>query len=171
MANPIRSRSESQAEMIFQADDRVRFYFTSPQAGHLYIVNEGPLETGGLPTFNMLFPTPTANEASSAVPSNQLVQVPGGAGWFVIDDERGTEKLWLIWSAEKLGELESIAKAVVTPKAVGVISDPGQIRKVENFIAKNSTDPASVEKDDEKKQTTGRGKASVLVHLIKLEHY
>jgi serine/threonine protein kinase len=157
-------------EMIFQAGDRVRFNFISPEAGQLYIVNEGPVETGGLPTFNMLFPTPTANNGSSALTANREVQVPG-QGWFIIDDERGTEKLWLIWSARRVAQLETIAKAVVTTETKGVIGDPSQIKDVQEFLAGYSATQLEVVKDEETKQTHVRGKNEVLINLVKLEHY
>jgi hypothetical protein len=158
-------------EILFEADDRVRFNFISPQAGHLYIVNEGPVKrTDGLPMFNMLFPTPTANNGSSAITANRQVQVPG-QGWFGLDNESGTEKVWLIWSAQSVDELDAIAKAVVTPKTFGEISDPGQIRLVQNFIAKYSVTQAEVIKDEEKKQTNVRSNSEVLMKLVKLEHY
>lgn len=156
-------------ELIYQVDDRVRFFFTSPQQGHLYIVNEGPVETNGLPSYNLLFPTPTTNDASSALAVNQQVQVPGS--WFKIDDERGTEKLWLIWSVDAIDGLEDIAKAVVTPQTGGVISDPGQIKWVRDFISKHSATKPEVVKDDEKKLTNINGGSDVLVSLLKLEHY
>lgn len=157
-------------EIMFQKDDRVRFNISSPQAGYLYIINEGPLETAGLPTYNVLFPTPTANGGSSAIAPNEPIQIPGQS-WFKIDEERGTEKLWLIWSAQSLDDLDSIAKAVVTSKALGTITDPTQIKLVQSFIAAHSTSPPKLVKDEANKQTTVRATTDPLLNLIKLEHY
>lgn len=166
---PDKTPMRQPGEIIYQADDRVRFFFTSPQAGHLYIINEGPTEANGLPSYNLLFPTPTANKASSALTANQQVQVPGG--WFKIDDERGTEKLWLIWSVEAINDLDNIAKTVATPMMRGVIGNPDRIKWVKDFIADHSATKPEVVKDEEQKLTNIRGGTDVLVSLLKLEHY
>lgn len=166
---PYKTPMRQRGEITYQVGDRVRFFFSSPQAGHLYIINEGPIEMNGLPAYNLLFPTLTSNNASSALTPNQQVQVPGS--WFVIDDERGTEKLWLIWSMETVDELERIAGEVVTTYTRGTISKPYQIKTVQDFISRHSATKPEVVKDEDRKLTNIRGEANVLVSLLKLEHY
>ncbi|HEX6188337.1 MAG TPA: hypothetical protein VFZ40_09665 [Pyrinomonadaceae bacterium] len=48
----------------------------SPQSGYLYIFNEGPPEGSAPVQFVVLFPSSTANEGSSRVAADQLVQIP-----------------------------------------------------------------------------------------------
>jgi serine/threonine protein kinase len=156
-------------EIIYQLGDRVRFFFSSPQAGHLYVINEGPVWMQGLPTYNLLFPTPTANNASSALAANQQVQVPGT--WFVMDDERGTERLWLVWSVDAIDDFENIARASVNRKTFGVIGESEQIKTVQAFISKHASTKPEVVKDEVQRLTTISGGTDVLVSLLKLEHY
>jgi len=52
-------------EMIFPAGYGVQLNVNSPQAGFLYIINEGPEEKNGLPQFNVLFPN-TLTDSNSA---------------------------------------------------------------------------------------------------------
>ena len=157
-------------ELVFQAGDHVWLNFSSPQAGHLYLVNEGPEPRDGLPQYNVLFPTPTANNNSSALAAGQELRVPGARG-FVIDDERGTEKVWLVWSARRVDELEAIAKEVVTPERRGVVGKPEQIRSVQSFIAARSNPAPQESKDEARKLTAVSGPGDVIVSLRKLEHY
>ncbi|HEX8118458.1 MAG TPA: serine/threonine-protein kinase, partial [Pyrinomonadaceae bacterium] len=52
-------------EINFEKDYRVRLNLSSPQDGHLYILNEGPAEPGGPSSYVILFPSPTANDGQS----------------------------------------------------------------------------------------------------------
>jgi hypothetical protein len=90
---------------------------------------------------------------------------------FRFDAEQGTEKLWLVWSAARLPELEAV-KGVVNPKDQGAISDPDQIRSVRDLMNKHyaAAKPA-VEKDEANAQMSVKGSGDVLVHQIKLLHY
>jgi tRNA A-37 threonylcarbamoyl transferase component Bud32/class 3 adenylate cyclase len=157
-------------EMVFQADDHVWFNFSSPQPGHLYIINEGPEPENSLPQYNVLFPTPTANNSSSALAASQALRVPGARG-FVIDDERGTEKVWVVWSAQPVAELEAISREVVTPEQLGVVSKPDQIKLLQSFIADHTKSSPQELKDEGRKLTTVSGTGDVIVSLRKLEHY
>jgi serine/threonine protein kinase len=49
-------------EINFEKDYRVRLNLSSPQDGHLYILNEGPAEPGRPSSYVILFPSPTAND-------------------------------------------------------------------------------------------------------------
>jgi serine/threonine protein kinase len=88
-------------EMLFGAGDQVRLHISSPQSGYLYVINEGPRQTNGLPNFNVLFPEVKTNGGSAAIKANQPVQLPPPSrqseqDWFIFDREEGVEKVWLI---------------------------------------------------------------------------
>jgi serine/threonine-protein kinase len=157
-------------EIMFQVGDHVWFDFNSPQSGYLYIVNEGPETQNNLPEYNVLFPTPTVNNNSSALAANQTLRIPGERG-FKIDNERGMEKIWVIWSAQRIEELEAIAAQVVTPELRGSISKPEQIKWIQSFIASQAKTAPQEAKDDERRVTTLRGAGDIIVSLRKLEHY
>jgi hypothetical protein len=110
-------------EINFEKHYRVRLHFGSPQDGHLYIFNEGPPSNGQVPPLNVLFPSPTANNGSSLVPGGQTVDIPKQS-WFRFDQEKGTEKLWLVWSAIANPELEC-DEGVRERKGPGCHRQPG----------------------------------------------
>ena len=121
-----------------------------------------------MPSYNMLFPSPTSNRGSPFLAANQPAQIPA-ENWFVFDQEAGTEKLWLVWSSRSVAEMEAV-KGWANPSDRGAISDPGQIKAVHEFLAKHADPGHEVAKDYEKRQTNVRGRGDVLVHLIRLEH-
>jgi len=63
-------------DVILKAGDEADFNLSSPQTGYLYVINEGPAPTRGLPNFVVLFPTPFTNNRSAAVAANQVIGIP-----------------------------------------------------------------------------------------------
>lgn len=156
-------------EINFEKDYRVRLNVSSPQPGYLYILNEGPSTGEGSSSFVVLFPSMTANDGSSYLAENQRVEIPERS-WFQFDAEEGTEKLWLVFGAEAIPELEAV-KQFANPKDRGLINNAGLNARVQEFLRANSPAKPTLEKDDELKQTSLRIPAPVLVHAIKLEHH
>jgi serine/threonine-protein kinase len=153
-------------EILFEKDYRVSFHISSAQPGFLYLINEGPQPLNGLPAYVLLFPKPELNHGSAELKANQEMNT----SWIKFDDEQGTEKLWLIWSAAALPELESV-KGVVNFKDQGAISHPDQIRVVREFLNKHYDGAKPLlEKDEVNEQTLVKGSGEVLVHLIKFLH-
>jgi serine/threonine protein kinase len=157
-------------EINFESDYHVRLHVSSRQSGFLYILNEGPEPAPDLPSYVLLFPSPTANRGSAQLTDNQQIAIPEHGDGFVFDREQGTEKLWLIWSAAPAPEIESV-KGVANPTNRGAITDPAQVRAVRDWLAKNNQ-PAqiAIEKDERNKQTNVKGSGETLVHQIRLEH-
>lgn len=157
-------------EINFEKDYRVRLHVGSPQDGHLYIFNEGPPSDGNVPPLNALFPSPTANNGLSRVTSGQTIDIPKQS-WFRLDQDEGTEKIWLVWSASAIEELEKTS-AFVNDKDRGVINSPDLDRWVKDFLAKtNSTARPSTVKDDISKETRVKANADIVVHVLALEHH
>ncbi|MGH9766147.1 MAG: serine/threonine-protein kinase [Blastocatellia bacterium] len=159
------------SEINFENDYHVRMHVTNRQPGFLYILNEGPEPAHGLPSYVLLFPSPTANQGSAQLTANQQIAIPERGDGFFFDREQGMEKLWLVWSASRAPEMESV-KEVANPKDRGAITDPARIRAVRDWLAKIGQ-PAqlAVEKDEQNKQTNIKGRGETLVHQIRLEHH
>jgi len=157
-------------EMIFENDYHVQLNIGAIRAGSLYIINEAPEPSNGLPDYVTLFPSPTANDGKSELAANQQINIPEIGDGFVFDQDQGTEKLWLIWSAKRLPELE-ILKSLANPSDKGQLRNPEQIRSVRDLIARHAASPATVAKDETEKTTRVSGANDVIVHLVKLEHH
>jgi len=157
-------------EVIFSSGDRVHFSFISPQRGYLYIINESPPAKGQASSFNILFPTPTANQGSAQLAAGQTVRIPDHDIGFVFDKEQGAEKLWLIWAADVAPELEAL-KRWANPQDLGEIKDLVQLESLRAFLAARSSVEPQVVRDETSKQTMVKMKSDVLVKLVNLQHY
>jgi serine/threonine protein kinase len=160
--------------VIFGAGDEIRFYITSPQSGHLYVINEGPMRTDGLPNFNILFPEVESGGGSPQIPADLVAQVPPRGpnqreNWFVFDHEEGVENIWLVWSDRIVPELEAV-KGGANPKDNGAINDLAQRASLSHYLAPFSAIKPEVERDEVNKQTRLRGKGGTIVWMMRLEH-
>jgi len=154
-------------EINFEAGYRIRVNVRSPQAGHLYVLNEGPPEPSAQTQYVSLFPSSTANKGSSLLNTDQVVQIPEQT-WFRFDEEQGTEKLWLVFSDEAIQELEALREFAST-RTGGLVTDPAQNQALQNFLRTNSTNKPEAEKGDT--QTTIKTSGKLLVYAVKLEHH
>ena len=137
--DPFRLRDD----INFEKDYRIRLNITSSQSGRLYLLNEGPAGADQTPTFNVLFPSETANNGSAILTENQQIQIPEQS-WFQFDEQQGTEKIWLVWAEKDVPEMEAV-KGFANPKDRGVISSPGLRTAVNEFLKAHSSSNASVE--------------------------
>jgi len=156
-------------DINFEKDYRIRLSINSAQSGRLYLLNEGPAGADQTPTYNVMFPTETANKGSALVNENQLIQIPEQS-WFQFDEQQGTEKIWLVWSAKEVPELEAV-KGFANSKDRGVISSPGLRTAVNQFLKDHFSAAPSIQRDKEKKETVVRANGEILVHVINLEHH
>jgi hypothetical protein len=163
--DPFRLRDD----INFEKDYQLRLNVTSSQEGRLYVLNEGPVAADQTPTFNVMFPSTTSNQGSALLTKNQSVQIPEQS-WFNFDGQEGTEKIWLIWTAKEVPELEAV-KGFANPKDRGVVSSPGLRTAINEFLKAHSSSKPTVERDEEKKETGVRAPGEILVHVIKLEHH
>ncbi|HEX8129503.1 MAG TPA: protein kinase [Pyrinomonadaceae bacterium] len=156
-------------EINFEKDYRVRLNLRSPQDGYLYILNEGPAESGRPSPFMILFPSPTANGGQSRLGAGQQVQIPERS-WLQFDAEQGTEKLWLVWSADSVQALEAVKK-FANPRDRGLISDPELNNAVRDFLQAHQRTRPAVERDEDKKEVLLKSNGAILTHLLRLEHH
>jgi serine/threonine protein kinase len=155
------------SELNFEHKDEIRLNLSAPEAGYLYIFNEGPHNDTTPSELNIAFPTPTANNGSSQVNAQQELQLPE-QGWLVFDTQQGVERLWLIFSADAIPAFEALKK-YAGPRTGGLITNPAENKLVQDFLATHSTDKPQVERGDT--LTTVRATGKVLVYPLKLEHH
>ena len=153
-------------EMLFARGDRVQLNITNLQAGYLYVLNEGPMGQNKWP-YNLLFPAPWINGGTAQTVANQMLRLPEPTDNLIgyeLDNDEGQEKLWVIWSAQSVPELEAAKQWV---RKTGEIQDASQTEALREFLTKHP--PAQPVKGA--RQTTVKGNGDVLVALIKLEHH
>jgi serine/threonine protein kinase len=164
--DPFRLRDD----INFEKDYRIRLHLTSSQTGRLYLLNEGPpAEADQIPTYNVLFPSETANKGSALLRENQQIQIPEES-WFQFDEQQGTEKIWVVWAEKEVPEMEAI-KGFANPKDRGAVSSPALRTAVNEFLKAHSATNSYVKRDEDKKETIVRANGAILIHVIKLEHH
>lgn len=152
------------SEINFELDYHIRINVRSPQAGHLYILNEGPTAE---PDYVVLFPSSTANKGSAFLAGEQLVQIPEES-WIRFDAEQGVEKVWFVFAAEAVPELEAV-KRFANEIDKGLITEAQPRKMVQEFLKSHATAFPQSEKQD--KQTLVKATGKLLVHVIRLEHH
>jgi len=162
---PYQNEFESSGQEIFENGWKFRMNVTSPQAGFLYLLNEGPA-TGGTNTYDVLFPEGKTNGGSPRVMANQKLQT----AWMRFDDHDGTEKFWIVWAPAAVPELEAVT-AVVNDRDLGEIKDESKARTVRDFLNQHASPKPEISKDTANKQSVLKGKTDVLVNAIELEHH
>jgi serine/threonine protein kinase len=162
---PYQSEFESSGQEIFENGWKFRMNVTSPQAGFLYLLNEGPA-TGGTTTYDVLFPETKTNGGSPRVTANQKLQTE----WMRFDDHDGTEKFWIVWAEAVVPELEAVT-AVVNDRDLGEIKDEAKARAVRDFLNQHASPKPEVNKDTANKQSVVKGKTDILVNATELEHH
>ncbi|HKQ79186.1 MAG TPA: protein kinase [Blastocatellia bacterium] len=161
---------ELPGKIIFTLGDKLRFSFSSPQDGYLYIINEGPVIVNGLPQYNFLFPDPI--EIADNAPSlraNQQLSVPKEPYWFDADNQQGTEKHWLIWAERPIVELEAVKKWL-NEKDGGEIKDANDIRSVREFLNQNYSAARPVAEEGEHQTHLRGGKDGMLIYPMTVAH-
>ena len=151
-------------EINFEPDYRIRVNVRGPQAGHLYVLNEGP--TSGEPEFVVLFPSSTANNGSPFLAAGQEVRIPEQS-WFEFDKQQGVEKLWLVFSEDAVAELEAV-KQFASPRTRGLVTDPARNKAIQNFLTTVQSKPVA-EKGET--LTTLKAPGKLLIYPVRLEHH
>ena len=159
-------------DVIFEATDQIRLNVSSPQAGHLYVVSEGPRagatrEGSAVPEFVFLFPSSTANRGESLLAANQRVQLPEKT-WWHFDKEQGVERLWLVFAEDALPELEN-AKKFASTKTRGLVTDVAVNKTIHDLLTTRSVTKPEAEKGET--LTTVKSTDKILVYPIRLEHH
>jgi len=164
--NPkLRDAKRYSKEMIVPAGYFMRFYFSSPQPGHLYLLNEGPVPRNNMASFNALFPSVTANRGSSLLNADQTFQFPP-TDTLKLDADEGVEKLYIVWSSQEMPQLEELKKWG-NPKDLGAVQSPADVAMIQDFLQKN---PGKARAEEQTDRTVLIQEADPLVYMVKLEH-
>ena len=155
-------------EVNFEPKDQVRLNVGSPQAGYLYILNEGPRDGSTVPEYSILFPSETANSGSPLLAAEQHIVIPEQPNWFRFDEQQGVERLWLVFSEDAVPELERVRR-FASKETRGVIADMTQNKLIQDFLTTHSTTKPELEKGDTLTTLTMPGK--LLLYPVRLEHH
>jgi|GEM_PF-460690 len=167
---------QSEGRDVFTDGWRFRLNVSSKDAGYFYLLNEPPAakdRESDAPRYRVLFPSPKIRAGDARLPAVETVTVPSDSWYFFTgakNGERGTEKMWMVWSKEPLAAFEDLKNVPAQTNGVRVVRDPQQVDAVQKFLAQNSTDPPLAERDRQKRQTLIRGKGATVVHAVELEH-
>ncbi len=162
--HPYREPFESSGQEFFESGCKIRFNFSSPQSGYLYLLNEDGA-TNSAVSFSVLFPFPSINNGSAQMIGGRPIQT----GWNFLNERPGKVRLLLVWAAQPVVELEAV-KDVVNPIDKGVISDPAEISAVRRFLNQHAQAKPQMKIDQIKKRTDITGRSEILVHPFELEH-
>jgi serine/threonine protein kinase len=147
---------------IFENGWKVKFDFSLPQPGSLYLLNDGP-GANGVPALALVFPTPSVNNGSAQVMAYQHLQ----SGWLVFNDSPGKEKFWIVWADKPVAELEQAVTQVARTKNA-VIADARLDAAIRSDLGRSA--PVQVSVDQDSKLTTVSGRGELLVSGLELEH-
>ena len=173
---PLGEPIESTGNILFGNGWKFRFNLRPMQSGALYLINVGPGKNGG-EEYNILFPLPqsktamaTAVKLGAKLGANQTVQLPM-TEWYRFVERTGVEKLWIIWSADAIPELDAIfGEAARNKDQPGVIVNPDQIIKVQSYFKKFDSARPEVIDDKATKRTSMKGFGNIVVNLVELSH-
>jgi hypothetical protein len=146
------------------------------QSGALYLINVGPGKNGA-DEYDILFPLPPDKnplpldkKLDARLVANQTMQLPL-TEWYRFVEQTGVEKLWIIWSAQPIPELDAIfSEAARNKNDQGVIANPDQIAQMQVYLKKYESAHPEVVRDKAKKLTSVKGRGDILVSLVELSH-
>ena len=106
----------------FEAGWRFRLRIRPGQPGWLYLVNEGPGDSGAV-RYWVLYPK---ESLVAPLPADQEVVT----GWYVFDRNPGTEKVWLVSSDRALASLDDVLRN----RRAGEVADPVQAGRIRSIL-------------------------------------
>jgi len=125
---PLGEPFEASGQESFESGWKFRLRMVSPQAGHLYLINEGPA-SGGV-NYRIIFPISSINNGSAQLAANE----PVWTAWYVFDERPGVEKLWIVWATFAVRPLEAV-RDKVNPIDQGDVGDPAQRDSIRAWLA------------------------------------
>jgi serine/threonine-protein kinase len=159
---PFQEPFKSSGQEVFENGYKFQLNASSSQKGYLYFFNEGTGEQKD--KFWILFPTPKSNGGLAEVKTNEQMQ----SGWNVFGGDAGTEKCWLIWTADENPVLEEARKNALDSRD-GSLSG-AQVERLKKFIADNRNLSKAPRKDASNQQMIAESNDKISVNLLELEH-
>ena len=154
------------ASKVFQRGEQIRLRFHAIRGGYLYVLSEGAESTVDKPQFDLLFPGGTQD--SAWIPAMQTVDLPRDAThWIEFDGSKGEEKLWIVWSARGLPDLDGLVRFSRAPYD-GEITDAVEARRQkQRFDGAIRTAPQF---DDQRQSALLRASGEQIVAQLVLRH-
>ena len=157
--DPIELKGGIAGETYFNSGDRIRFFVTSADDGHVYMINEESSDK-----YNVIFPSPEGNGQSSQVKANAVVATSECS----FDTKTGTEKVWIVWSVEAIEVLEESVRRWGNSADQGEIKEPRTAESVSKLFQDGSK--TLVESDTANKRLNLHTQGDVLVYALRLIH-
>jgi len=164
---PFREPFQLAREMLFEEDFRIAVNITCPVAGHVYLLNDGPLP-GGRSSINLLYPA--ANQSAS-VNAGATIRIPT-TNWIRFDQASGTEKLYLVWSETPSQQMEAWRSAPGNiQNGHVVIQGAAQLAAIRDFLQRALIPSTGIQRDEQNRLTRLRSNAALFAYMIQLEHH
>ena len=142
---------------------KFKFNVTPAQGGFFYLLNAAPQPDSGT-EWNVLFPTPKNNRGKAQLAGGQKQTF----GWYIFDDKPGQEKLWLVWAAQPVAELETAVQEAA--KTDLVITNPAHLNDVNAFLQTHEKVQIEAVPNDNLKQMQLKSTSPAWAYLVKLRH-
>ncbi|MFZ5926498.1 MAG: DUF4384 domain-containing protein [Acidobacteriota bacterium] len=105
--------AEVSTETEFHAGDSIRLSVMGNRRGYLYVISRG---SSGV--WSPLFPHPESSQLSNEIVPGRLYQIPGGEGeYFTFDEQPGEERLFVLFSARPVDDLEELISTLSGKRA------------------------------------------------------
>ena len=153
-------------ETYFRQGDGIRFFVESSDDGHFYLLNEEAGADGSGSKYNILFPSPEGSNLSSGVIANRQI----ATSECIFDANAAAEKIWIVWSAEPIGELEDSIRKWANEGDAGEIKSASTSEFVRQLLEQRGGKTLQVEQDKANERIAINGVGNILVYLLKLRH-
>lgn len=162
--------------LILNQGDEIRFHISSPQNGYFYLLNEHRENADAPGHLYILYPYSITNaEPSAAVRANEELIFPDDDGiWGLkFDNAQGIEVYWLVWSLDKIPEIEAIKDFSWIDRKFDE-NDPGRIKnlsQIENLrmLLNNRNSEPSISQPGGRYQILSAN-ANSLIYSFKIVH-
>lgn len=159
---PLGQPFNSAGREYFHTGDRFVLNMITPEAGALYIVNEGRDEKG-MTEWNIMFPTKEINQGEPLVAAQQTIKTGG----YRFTGGVGVERVWLVWAKQRSQVLDPIFRDA---RNDGVIHNPAQQAQLQDFFKQNESSSTELIQDESKERAILKGRGDVIVRRLDFSH-
>ncbi len=159
---PLGQPFDSAGREYFHTGDRFVLNIITPEAGALYIVNEGRDEKG-MTEWNIMFPTKEINQGEPLVGAQQAIKTGG----YRFTGGVGVERVWLVWARKRTQVLDPIFRDA---QEDGVIHNSAQQVQLQNFLKQNESSSTELIQDESAERAILKGRGDVIVRRLDFSH-
>ncbi len=123
--------AEAASDASFHDGDDLRLTIMSNEPGYLYVIQQG--SSGN---WSPIFPGPAATRNSNRIEQGRVYQIPDGAQSFRMNNQPGTEKLFVLLSRQPIQNLDNSVQRLQTPSdSAPPSTSQGQVLEASNHIS------------------------------------